>query len=171
MKLPQTTFRKARIEIIPMIDAIFFLLVFFMFSSLSMVKMNGLPVALPKSPDVTGGTNAGKPATFAPGKPATPARVVLTIEPVDATIGGAKVANSVALTQAVTRTLAANPGAVVVLRTAPGVSAQRLVETLDTLNGVALPGGKRPSVVIATVAAPPTPSTNVLPGAKKEPKR
>ena len=46
--------KKARIEIIPMIDTIFFLLVFFMFTSLSMVKMNGLDVSLPKdtnSPD------------------------------------------------------------------------------------------------------------------------
>ncbi len=46
--------KKARIEIIPMIDTIFFLLVFFMFTSLSMVKMNGMDVSLPKdsnSPD------------------------------------------------------------------------------------------------------------------------
>ena len=46
--------KKARIEIIPMIDTIFFLLVFFMFTSLSMVKMHGLDVSLPKdssSPD------------------------------------------------------------------------------------------------------------------------
>ena len=40
--------RKARIEIVPMIDTIFFLLVFFMFTSLSMVKMNGMGVSLPK---------------------------------------------------------------------------------------------------------------------------
>ena len=41
MKLPM---RKARIEIIPMIDTIFFLLVFFMFTSLSMVQMKGMGV-------------------------------------------------------------------------------------------------------------------------------
>ena len=40
--------KKARIEIIPMIDTIFFLLVFFMFTSLSMVKMKGMDVSLPK---------------------------------------------------------------------------------------------------------------------------
>jgi biopolymer transport protein ExbD len=38
---------KARIEIIPMIDVIFFLLVFFMISTLSMTINRGLPVALP----------------------------------------------------------------------------------------------------------------------------
>jgi biopolymer transport protein ExbD len=40
---------KARIEIIPMIDVIFFLLVFFMVSTLSMTINHGLPVNLPKA--------------------------------------------------------------------------------------------------------------------------
>jgi biopolymer transport protein ExbD len=40
---------KARIEIIPMIDVIFFLLVFFMLSTLSMTINRGLPVNLPKA--------------------------------------------------------------------------------------------------------------------------
>lgn len=169
MKLPRTAIKKARIEIIPMIDAIFFLLVFFMFSSLSMVKMNGLPVALPKSPapspTMKGGANAGTPV---PNKPAVQARVVLTVQATGATVGAAKAASGTAWAQTLTRTLAASPGAVVVVRTAPGVSAQRLVETLDTLNTVSLRGGKRPVVVIATVAAPPTPRTNVLPPTKGE---
>lgn len=169
MKLPRTAIKKARIEIIPMIDAIFFLLVFFMFSSLSMVKMNGLPVTLPKSPGKAGGAGAGKSSAAFPGKPAAPARVILTIEPVGATFGGSKVADNDALTLSLTRTLTTNPGAVVVVRTAPGVSAQRLVETLDALNRVSLRSGKRPSVVIATVAAPPTPRTNVLPAKGKSP--
>src|SRR4028119_1599837 len=47
MKIRQAEPKKARIEIIPMIDAIFFLLVFFMFSSLSMTKLNGANVDLP----------------------------------------------------------------------------------------------------------------------------
>jgi biopolymer transport protein ExbD len=41
--------KKARIEIIPMIDTVFFLLVFFMIASLAMTKMTGMPVQLPKS--------------------------------------------------------------------------------------------------------------------------
>ncbi|MBV9850954.1 MAG: biopolymer transporter ExbD [Armatimonadetes bacterium] len=41
--------KRTRIEIIPMIDTIFFLLVFFMLSSLALVKLNGLPVNLPKA--------------------------------------------------------------------------------------------------------------------------
>lgn len=38
-----------KIMIIPMIDVIFFLLVFFMMSSLSMVEQNSFPVNLPQS--------------------------------------------------------------------------------------------------------------------------
>ena len=49
MKLPRTETRKARIEIIPMIDAIFFLLVFFMMTSLQMVQLNSEKVDLPQS--------------------------------------------------------------------------------------------------------------------------
>jgi biopolymer transport protein ExbD len=49
MRLPRRTIKKARIEIIPMIDTIFFLLVFFMISTLSMSQYSGLPVNLPKA--------------------------------------------------------------------------------------------------------------------------
>jgi biopolymer transport protein ExbD len=40
---------RARIEIIPMIDVVFFLLVFFMMASLSMTVYRGLPVNLPRA--------------------------------------------------------------------------------------------------------------------------
>ena len=49
MRLPRRAPDKARIEIIPMIDIIFFLLVFFMISTLSMTINRGLPVNLPKA--------------------------------------------------------------------------------------------------------------------------
>ena len=41
--------KRTRIEIIPMIDTMFFLLVFFMLSSLALTKLNGLPVNLPQA--------------------------------------------------------------------------------------------------------------------------
>jgi biopolymer transport protein ExbD len=47
--MPRQHSEKARIEIIPMIDIIFFLLVFFMVSTLSMTINRGLPVNLPKA--------------------------------------------------------------------------------------------------------------------------
>jgi biopolymer transport protein ExbD len=42
-------YKRARIEIIPMIDTMFFLLVFFMLSSLALTKLRGLPVNLPQA--------------------------------------------------------------------------------------------------------------------------
>lgn len=47
MKIPRKTLKKARIEIIPMIDTMFFLLVFFMMASLIMTNQDSLPVSLP----------------------------------------------------------------------------------------------------------------------------
>jgi biopolymer transport protein ExbD len=47
MKLPRKTKRKARIEIIPMIDTMFFLLVFFMVATLTMTMQRGIQVNLP----------------------------------------------------------------------------------------------------------------------------
>jgi biopolymer transport protein ExbD len=49
MRIPRRSSKKARIEIIPMIDTIFFLLVFFMISSLSMAHYRGMPVNLPRA--------------------------------------------------------------------------------------------------------------------------
>jgi biopolymer transport protein ExbD len=49
VKLPRRPPRKARIEIIPMIDTVFFLLVFFMMASLSMTVYRGVPLSLPKA--------------------------------------------------------------------------------------------------------------------------
>jgi biopolymer transport protein ExbD len=49
MRLPRQGYKRARIEIIPMIDTIFFLLVFFMVASLSMTLQTGMRVNLPKA--------------------------------------------------------------------------------------------------------------------------
>ena len=47
MRLRPAVKKKARIEIIPMIDTMFFLLVFFMIATLSMTLQKGMPVNLP----------------------------------------------------------------------------------------------------------------------------
>ena len=49
MKIPVTAAERPRIEIIPLIDIIFFLLATFIMVSLSMVKNQGIAVALPKA--------------------------------------------------------------------------------------------------------------------------
>jgi biopolymer transport protein ExbD len=41
--------KRTKIEIIPMIDTMFFLLVFFMLSSLALIRSNALPVNLPRA--------------------------------------------------------------------------------------------------------------------------
>lgn len=47
MKIPQTSGKKARIEIIPLIDVIFFLLATFVLFTISLNKSQGMPVKLP----------------------------------------------------------------------------------------------------------------------------
>ena len=49
MKIRQRPVKRARIEIIPMIDVIFFLLVFFMISSMAMTRIHSIPVTLPQT--------------------------------------------------------------------------------------------------------------------------
>ena len=53
MRFPASAKRKARIEIIPMIDTMFFLLVFFMIATLSMTLQRGMPVNLPTASSTT----------------------------------------------------------------------------------------------------------------------
>ncbi|GJL63563.1 MAG: biopolymer transporter ExbD [Nitrospirales bacterium] len=53
MRLPASAKKKARIEIIPMIDTMFFLLVFFMIATLSMTTQQGMPVNLPEASSTT----------------------------------------------------------------------------------------------------------------------
>lgn len=53
MRLPAATKKKPRIEIIPMIDTMFFLLVFFMIATLSMTIQQGMPVSLPTAESST----------------------------------------------------------------------------------------------------------------------
>jgi biopolymer transport protein ExbD len=47
VKIKRPARTKPRIELVPMIDTIFFVLVFFVVASLSMVHQRGFPVALP----------------------------------------------------------------------------------------------------------------------------
>ena len=53
MRFPTSAKNKARIEIIPMIDTMFFLLVFFMIATLAMTLQRGMPVNLPEASSTT----------------------------------------------------------------------------------------------------------------------
>lgn len=82
MKIPSTSHkRRARIEIIPLIDIIFFLLATFVMVSLSMVKNQGIPVNLPKAK--TGQAQAEDVSTTVTVTVTESNRVYLDKEPVD----------------------------------------------------------------------------------------
>jgi len=49
MRLKGESMRKARIEMIPLIDVVFLLLIFFIYAMLSMTIHKGIPVLLPKA--------------------------------------------------------------------------------------------------------------------------
>ena len=143
MKIHQPPRKKARIEIIPMIDVIFFLLVFFMFSSFSMVRMKGVSMALPRGGAAQGsvGANAGNGG---------PSKLVVTVTPKgEFFVGRQKVAResfSGALNEAMQR----RPDSVVILNVAKSQNAQSLIDVIDSVNTVASPSGQPLQILIAT---------------------
>jgi biopolymer transport protein ExbD len=116
MRIQRRGGKKARIEIIPMIDTIFFLLVFFMISTLSMTRFTGLPVNLPKA---ASGRQA--PAESAAVTIDNEARIFLDKQPVDATRLG----------DLLREMLARNPELLVVINADDGVEHGRVVEVMD----------------------------------------
>lgn len=145
MRLRQPPRKKGRIEIVPMIDAIFFLLVFFMFSSLSMVRMNGMGVALPQS---GGGSVAesGKASGAAGG--GTKVWVSLSDEGL-ISIDGTPM-NPGNVSAMLRAKLAGQKSGVIIVQPEPDGKMQRVVALMDVLNEVTLADGSRPSVLIAT---------------------
>jgi biopolymer transport protein ExbD len=71
MRLGQgRTLKKTKIEIIPMIDTMFFLLVFFILSSLGIVKLQGINIDLPKQ---------GQPSAEVINDPKKPVEITVAI--------------------------------------------------------------------------------------------
>ena len=120
MRIQRRAAKKARIEIIPMIDTIFFLLVFFMISTLSMAQYRGMPVNLPKA--AAGQQAAAESAAITIDKES---RIFLDKEEVDqASLG-------VLLRQQ----LAENADLLVVINADDGVEHGRVVEVMDIARG------------------------------------
>ncbi len=120
MRIQRRSMKKARIEIIPMIDTIFFLLVFFMISTLSMTRFKGMPVNLPKA---ASGQQA--PAESAAVTINKDGRVFLDKEPVEKS----------ALADLLRRQLEKNPDLLVVINADDGVEHGRVVEVMDMARG------------------------------------
>jgi biopolymer transport protein ExbD len=127
--------RKARIEIIPMIDTIFFLLVFFMVTSLSMVKMKGMDVSLPRD---------SAPSTKIPPKAVVTVNAAgqyyLDLTPI------ARDDLQAALQTRVT----ANPDTVILVNVAGSRNVQTLIDVMDSVDRVNTPAGDPASVMIAS---------------------
>jgi biopolymer transport protein ExbD len=116
MRLQRRNMKKARIEIIPMIDTIFFLLVFFMISTLSMTQFKGLPINLPKA--ASGQQAPAESATITIDKDG---RLFLNRQAVDTTVLG----------EALRQQLAKNPDLLVVINADDAVEHGRVVDVMD----------------------------------------
>ena len=116
MRLQRRSIKKARIEIIPMIDTIFFLLVFFMISTLSMTQFKGMPVNLPKS---ASGQQA--PAESAAITIDKDGRIFFNKEPID----------KACLGEFLHRQLAKNAETLVVINADDGVHHGQVIEIMD----------------------------------------
>ena len=120
MRIQRRSIKKARIEIIPMIDTIFFLLVFFMISTLSMAQYRGMPVNLPKA---ASGQQA--PAESAAITIDKESRIFLNQEEVD----------QAALGDLLRQQLEQNADLLVVINADDGVEHGRVVEVMDIARG------------------------------------
>jgi biopolymer transport protein ExbD len=120
MRIQRRNPKKARIEIIPMIDTIFFLLVFFMISTLSMSQYRGMPVNLPKA---ASGQQA--PAESAAITIDNQGRVFIDKQPVEKEMLG----------DLLRQQLEDNADLLVIINADDGVEHGRVVEVMDIARG------------------------------------
>lgn len=116
MRIQRRSIKKARIEIIPMIDTIFFLLVFFMISTLSMTRFKGMPVNLPKA---------------ASGQQAPAESAAITIDKDGKLFLNQQAIDKAALAEALRQQLAKKAQMLVVINADDGVQHGLVVEVMD----------------------------------------
>ena len=116
MRIQRRSLKKARIEIYPMIDTIFFLLVFFMISNLSMAQYRGMPVNLPKA---------------ASGRQAPAESAAITIDKQARLFLNKQAVDKADLGDLLRRQLAKNADLLVVINADDGVEHGHVVEVMD----------------------------------------
>jgi biopolymer transport protein ExbD len=121
MRIQRRSLKKARIEIIPMIDTIFFLLVFFMISTLSMTQFKGMPVNLPKA---------------AAGQQAPAESAAITIDKDGRLFLNQQAVDKTALSEALKQQLVKNADMLVVINADDGVAHGQVVEIMDIARAV-----------------------------------
>jgi len=120
MRIQRRSMKKARIEIIPMIDTIFFLLVFFIISTLSMSQFKGMPVNLPKA---------------ASGQQAPAESAAISIDREGRLFLNRQAIDKAALGEALRQQLVKNPEMLVVINADDGVQHGQVVEVMDIARG------------------------------------
>jgi biopolymer transport protein ExbD len=120
MRIQRRSIKKARIEIIPMIDTIFFLLVFFMISTLSMSQFKGMPVNLPKA---------------ASGQQAPAESAAITIDKDNRIFLNQQAVDKAALGEVLRQQLAKNPDMLVIINADDVVQHGQVVEIMDIARG------------------------------------
>jgi biopolymer transport protein ExbD len=141
MRIQRRELRRARIEIVPMIDTIFFLLIFFMFTSLSMVKMRGMSVSLPKD-----AVQVAMP----------PAKVVVTVDSRGRCFLGAQPISRTNLTPTLQARINGDPRTIMIVNVDRRRGVQDLIDVMDSVDAVTLPTSARaadftqPAVTVAT---------------------
>jgi len=120
MRIQRRSIKKARIEIIPMIDTIFFLLVFFMISTLSMTQFRGMPVNLPKA---------------ASGQQAPAESAAITITKEHQIFLDKQAVDQATLGERLSAQIAKNPDLLVVINADDGVEHGHVVEVMDIARG------------------------------------
>ena len=132
--------KKARIEIIPMIDTIFFLLVFFMFTSLSMVKMKGMDISLPKDSTAT----SQKP----------PPQVVITIDEAGSYFLNTDKIDGSQLQTELQNRVTAKPDTVFIVNVNKSRQTQDIIAVMDAVNEVRIPGRPNDPVGVMIATSP-----------------
>jgi biopolymer transport protein ExbD len=116
MRIQRRNPKKARIEIIPMIDTIFFLLVFFMISTLSMAQYRGMRVNLPKA---------------ASGQQALAESAAITIDKESRIFLNKEEVDQAALGDLLRQQLEQNADLLIIINADDGVEHGRVVEVMD----------------------------------------
>ncbi|MEP6515197.1 ExbD/TolR family protein [Microcoleus vaginatus] len=122
MRLPDEPESIAQINIVPLIDVTFAILTFFIVSSLSLSKSEGLPVNLPKA-----STSQVQDS---------PAKITVTIDAQGKLMVDKKSVNLEQIESTVRQVMGSNPNSLIVLNADKSVNHGNVVEVMDRLRRI-----------------------------------
>ncbi|MEG4488952.1 MULTISPECIES: biopolymer transporter ExbD [unclassified Microcoleus] len=122
MRLPDEPESIAQINIVPLIDVTFAILTFFIVSSLSLSKSEGLPVNLPKA-----ATSQVQDS---------PAKITVTIDAQGKLMVDKKLVNLEQIESTVRQVMGSNPSSLIVLNADKSVNHGNVVEVMDRLRRI-----------------------------------